>query len=123
MGVSYAASHAIHAVALLALAEISREFASSVDAVTLVGGGLAYAFTAAMAATSSDAAFEALGRTTWRRLHVAGSWYIWIIFAQSYLPRAAMDPPYLLAGAIVLAIPVLRFSARTRRRARELQTA
>lgn len=123
LGVSYAFSHGIHAVALLALADVSPEFAGSVDAFTLVGGGLAYAFTAAMAATSSNAAIRALGRSHWRRLHVVGSWYIWIVFAQSYLPRAAMDPQYLVAGVIVIALPVLRFSARARRRTQELQTA
>jgi sulfoxide reductase heme-binding subunit YedZ len=123
VGVSYAASHSLHLLGLVALAGVSPEFAGSVDAVTLVGGGLAYVFTYAMAATSSDAAVRTLGRTNWRRLHVVGSWYIWIIFAQSYLPRAAMDPRYLVAGIVVMAVPVIRFSARTRRRAEQLQAA
>jgi DMSO/TMAO reductase YedYZ heme-binding membrane subunit len=117
VGVSYAVSHALHAAALFALYDVSSEFAESLNAVTLVGGGLAYVFTLAMAVTSNDAAVRALGRQGWRRLHLVGGWYIWIIFAQSYLPRAVMDPVYLPAGAIVLAVPALRIAARARRRA------
>ncbi len=123
LGVSYAASHALHAAALVALFGASTEFAESLGAVTLVGGGIAYVFTFAMAATSSDAAVRALGTTNWRRLHLVGGWYIWIIFAQSYLPRAAMDPAYLPAGMIVLAVPALRTAAHLRQRARKPQAA
>ena len=123
VGVSYAVSHALHAAALAALYGESREFAESLNAVTLVGGGLAYVFTFAMAITSSDAAVRTLGRRGWRGLHLVGSWYIWIIFAQSYLPRAVMEPAYLPAGLLVLAVPVLRFAARSRRRAGQPQPA
>lgn len=123
LGVSYAASHALHAGALAALYHASSEFAGSLDAVTLIGGGLAYVFTAAMAASSSDAAVRRLGRGRWRRLHLVGGWYIWIIFAQSYLPRAAAEPAYWPAALGVLAVPALRFSARTRRRIRQPQAA
>ena len=115
LGVSYAVSHFLHAIALVALLAASSEFAESLEPITLVGGGLAYLFTAAMALTSSDAAVAALGRRSWRRLHLVGGWTIWIIFAQIYLPRAATDPWYLPVGLWVLAIPALRFAARTRR--------
>jgi len=123
LGVSYAASHALHAGALAALYPVSTEFAGSLDAVTLVGGGIAYAFTLAMAATSSDAAVRALGRARWRRLHLVGSWYIWLIFAQSYLPRAAEEAGYLPAAAVVLAGPALRTAAQVRRRASQPEPA
>ncbi len=101
----------------------STEFAEGLDATTLVGGGLAYLFTAAMAFTSNDASVRALGRKGWRRLHLVGSWYIWIVFAQSYLPRAARDPDYLPAALLVLAIPALRSTVFLRRRAARPQTA
>ncbi len=127
IGVSYAVSHTVHAAALVALYRISTEFSESLGTLTLIGGGLAYVFTYAMAATSNDAAVRALGRPGWRRLHLVGGWYVWIIFAQSYLPRAAfsesMDPIYLLAGAVVLAVPALRIAARMRRRTAQPQAA
>jgi DMSO/TMAO reductase YedYZ heme-binding membrane subunit len=99
------------------------EFSESLEAVTLIGGGLAYVFTYAMAATSNDAAVQALGRAGWRRLHLVGGWYVWIIFAVSYLPLAIMSPPYLPAGAVVLAVPALRIAARMRRRTAQPQAA
>ena len=108
IGVSYAVSHVFHAAARVALYPASPEFATSLNPVTLVGGGIAYAFTLAMAATSNDAAVAALGRRRCRRLHWIGGWYIWLIFAQSYLPRAAMSIAYLPAGLLVIAILGLR---------------
>lgn len=123
VGVSYAVSHALHAAALVVLHRQSIEFAGSLNAATLVGGGLAYAFTAAMAFTSSDAAVRALGRRRWRQLHLVGGWTIWAIFAQSYLPRAAMEPSYLPAALAVLAVPAIRSLAYLRRRAAQPQAA
>ncbi len=116
VGVSYASSHALHAAALVALYTVSEPFASGLDAITLVGGGLAYLFTAAMAATSTDAAVAALGRRRWRLLHLVGGWYVWLIFAQSYLPRVAAELAYLPAGLVVLAVPALRIARHLRAR-------
>lgn len=119
LGVSYAVSHAIHAAALVALYQVSIEFSSTLDMLTLVGGGGAYAFTLAMALTSSDAAFRALGRSAWHRLHLIGGWYIWIIFAQSYLPRAFESLAYWPYAAPVLGILALRIArARHTKRAK-----
>jgi sulfoxide reductase heme-binding subunit YedZ len=114
VGVSYAVSHAIHAAALVALYMISTEFSTTLSAVTIVFGGLAYVFTLAMAFTSFDAAVHALGRDRWHRLHVIGGWYIWLIFAQSYVPRAFASVAYVPVALLVLAVPVIRI-ARARR--------
>ena len=119
LGISYAVSHAIHLLALVALYRVSSDFKGSLNAVTLVGGGIAYAFTAAMALTSNDASVAALGHERWRRLHTVGGWYIWIIFAQSYLPRAFLYPAYVPAGLVVLAVPALRLARRFRLGARQ----
>jgi len=115
VGVSYAVSHAFHALALVALYQASAEFRADLNIVTLGGGGLAYAFTLAMALTSTDAAVAALGRRRWHLLHTVGGWYIWVIFAQSYLPRAIEMPSYLPAGALVLAVAAARLARRVRR--------
>ena len=115
IGVSYAVSHVIHALALAALYPESEEFRSGLNAVTLAGGGLAYVFTLAMALTSSDAAVAALGLRRWRLLHTVGGWYIWLIFAQSYLPRAAQMPAYLPAAALLMAVAAARLASRSRR--------
>src|SRR4029453_2488027 len=52
VGVSFAASHAIHLFAILALLWVAPGF--EIEMPTLIGGGLAYVFLAAMAATSFD---------------------------------------------------------------------
>lgn len=117
LGASYAASHVFHAVALAALYPASAEFRDSLNAVLLVGGGGAYVFTLAMAFTSNDASVAALGRPRWQKLHTIGGWYIWAIFAQSYLPRAATTPAYIPVALLVLAIPAARLASHSRRRA------
>jgi sulfoxide reductase heme-binding subunit YedZ len=116
IGVSYAVSHVIHALALAALYPASEDFRSGLNAVTLVGGGLAYVFTLAMAFTSSDAAVAALGLSRWRLLHTIGGWYIWLIFTQSYLPRAIQMPAYIPAAALLIALAAARLASRSRRR-------
>src|SRR5690348_12947577 len=54
LGVSYAVSHTYHLVFIAILVATSSEFRSGVNAVTIVGGGGAYLFMYAMAATSFD---------------------------------------------------------------------
>lgn len=87
IGVSFGVSHYYHLAALIALGRVSVEFVESLNAVTIVGGGLAYVFLTAMVLTSFDRTAAMLGPVWWGRLHKVGSVYIWIIFFQSYLPR------------------------------------
>jgi DMSO/TMAO reductase YedYZ heme-binding membrane subunit len=119
LGLSFAASHALHLAAIFGLALVLGD-AFTVDVPTLVGGGGAYVMIALMAATSSDRAFGRLGARRWRLLHRIGMHWIWIIFAVSYLPRAAIESPlYALPAAFVLALPAVRAAAWLRaRRAR-----
>lgn len=112
VGLSFAYSHACHLLALLALGQVSQEFVDSLNAVTLGGGGMAYVFLTLMAATSNDRAVKALGVRNWGRLHTVGGYYIWIIFFQSYAPRAInVSPVYLLPTLLLLATLVLRIKA------------
>lgn len=125
IGLSFAAAHFVHLAALAALARWFPEpLVSDVGAVTLVGGGIAYAFIAAMALTSNDRAQAKLGADRWRLLHRVGAYYVWALFAQSYLPRAAENPRYVPAAALVVAALLLRVGAGLRsRRARRLRVA
>ena len=85
-----------------------------INTVTLIGGGLAYVFIAAMAATSFDAAVTWLGRPRWQRLHTIGAYYIWFIFLQSYLPRAMQSVDYVPVALLLLGGLVVRLVARRR---------
>jgi sulfoxide reductase heme-binding subunit YedZ len=118
LGVSFAASHTYHLLALVALARVSPAFVESLNAVTLVGGGMAYVFIAAMVATSFDRSAAWLGPRRWKVLHTVGMYYIWIIFLQSYLPRAVVSPAYIPAAMLLLIALFVRVAARRSRQQR-----
>jgi sulfoxide reductase heme-binding subunit YedZ len=122
LGLSFAMSHTLHLLALAALAlAFPDPFVGELNAVTLVGGGLAYGFMFSMAATSTDAAVHRLGRARWQLLHTVGGWYIWLIFTQSYLPRAVLDPSYIPFAVLLVAVLVLRIRRRISIKGRRAQ--
>jgi methionine sulfoxide reductase heme-binding subunit len=116
VGVSFAASHILHAIAIIALASITGGGSLGETPVPeLVGGGLAYAFILAMAATSSDKAVSLMGARRWSLLHAVGMYYIWLIFMFSYGGRAVSSiyyaPPALLL-LIAMGMRLLASSGR-----------
>lgn len=124
LGVSFAVSHTVHLFAILALGRIAPiELAANADAMTWIFGGLAYVFIALMTLTSFDSTAQLISRRAWSTLHIVGSYYLWIIFANSYLSRAAMTPMYIPAAVFVLFILGLRIAAIvSRSRARHAMT-
>lgn len=115
LGLAFALSHSVHLMALVVLGvAFPSPFVDDLNAVTLVGGGLAYVFMFAMAATSNDAAVKKLGLPRWRTLHTIGSGYIWLIFAQSYTPRALEDPAAVPFAALLFGVLGLRLARRLR---------
>jgi DMSO/TMAO reductase YedYZ heme-binding membrane subunit len=109
LGLSFALFHGVHLLALVALAyAFPLPFVEELSGLTLWGGGFAYALLFAMVATSNDSSIRALGRLRWRRLHTLGGWFLWLIFAQSYLPLAAGALSYVPLGLLVLGVPSLR---------------
>ena len=119
VGVSFAASHGLHAIAIaaFALADPVR-FNAQVPLATLIGGGLAYVLIAAMVATSFNSTAAMIGPRAWKILHTVASYYVWIVFFQGFAKRAVDDPFYLVFTAVVVAAMVIRWMpAITRRRA------
>ena len=110
LGLSFALSHFVHLAAILMLGRIAPDF--EIEAMTIVFGGLAYVFIAALAATSFDGAVTMLGKRRWQLLHKTGMYYIWFIFAQSYTPRAFMSAAYIPAAALLFGVIALRIAAR-----------
>jgi hypothetical protein len=105
--VSFAVSHLVHLVAILALARLVPTF----DPVGTVLGGLGYVFIVAMAATSFDRTAAWLGARRWRRFHAIGMYYLWFIFLASYLPRAFFDSlAYAPFVAVLMAALWLRLT-------------
>jgi sulfoxide reductase heme-binding subunit YedZ len=121
VGLSFAASHFVHAGFFLTAIFV---FGAERSLITFIGGGLAYVFIAAMAATSNNASVKALGQKNWKLLHQVGGWYVLLIFFNSYLGRLMGDKPLVGAfgvGLIALAVG-LRIAAALRGRFR-LQAA
>lgn len=116
LGVSFAVSHGVHLAAIFWLQHVRPvEFARDVTAITWIGGGLAYVFIAAMTVTSFDRTAQMIGPRAWKILHTVGSYYIWLIFANSYIGRALAMPEYIPAAAIVVLALGLRIAVRVAR--------
>ncbi len=122
VGLAFATSHVIHAIAI---AMLTADTGLVPETTTLAVGGIGYLFIAAMAATSSDRAVRALGPAKWRKLHLAGSWYLWFVFMATYLPVAAAGDAAAAVFATVLATTaVLRiFGGRPPRDSRSANPA
>jgi len=117
LGLGFAVSHLLHAIAIIALAVTDPKlFAELGGSSMLVAGGSAYLVIAAMAATSFDRTAALIGPIAWRRLHLFGAWYIWLSFMVTFGKRAQLDMAYwpfigalLAAGALRLIVNVLPF--------------
>ncbi len=109
IGVSFATSHGVHLLAILAAARVIVDF--HIDAVTLTGGALGYMLIAAMVATSFDRSARWLGHRWWTRLHKVGVYYMWGIFAFDYVGRATVSLAFVPLAAIVLGALALRIAA------------
>lgn len=120
LGVSFAASHFIHLGTILYLGRVApAELAALTNMITWVFGGLAYVFIAAMTATSFDRTAQLIGPRAWQILHTTGSYYVWFIFANSYIGRAITMPEYIAPALLVVLALGLRIAARlSRSRAR-----
>lgn len=117
IGLAFAWSHGLHAIGIALLWQYDpASFAAKATPVTLIFGGFAYVLLALMAATSFRPTAALIGPRAWRILHLAGSYYIALIFLNSYLGRAAVDAAYLPLALIILGALVLRLVPRLRRR-------
>ena len=112
LGLSFAVSHGIHALAIYALMQVDPVlFAQLTNPVTYVTGGLAYAFIIMMSATSFDRSAAWIGPRAWRLLHSAGIYYLWISFIFAFGKRIAQGPFYWFVLAVLVCALVLRLVA------------
>ena len=123
LGVSFAASHGLHAVAIAVFARMDPAgFADATNLASYVFGGIGYAFIVAMTATSFDRTAAAIGPRAWRILHLSGGYYLWFQFMVSFGKRIPGMPLYSLFLVPLLVVMALRLiamaSARTPRPAR-----
>jgi hypothetical protein len=124
LGVSFAASHLVHGLAIIAFAVVDPVAYQAQSTIGMyVFGGLGYAFIAVMAATSFDATAEAIGPRAWRVLHWAGAHYIWITFAISNAGRIPRNAIYAAPVTLLALVMALRLAVWLRDRAAQLAIA
>jgi sulfoxide reductase heme-binding subunit YedZ len=124
LGLSFAASHGLHAVAIGAFAAMDPiGFAAATSLASYVFGGIGYAFIAAMAATSFDRTAAAIGPRAWRTLHLVGGYYLCLQFMVSFGKRIPDMPLYSLFLIPLLAVLALRLIAMAPRAERPLPAA
>lgn len=122
IGLGFAVSHTIHAVAIAGFAWTDPAgFRAATGPGNFVTGGLAYLFIVLTAATSFDGAVRWLGAGRWRLLHAAGVHFLWISFLITFAKRIPMSAGYLLPVAMLLA--ALAWRLRTQRRGLRLSAA
>jgi DMSO/TMAO reductase YedYZ heme-binding membrane subunit len=123
LGVTFAASHVIHAIAIACFAIMDPlGYAAATSATSYIFGGIGYAFILAMAVTSFDQTADAIGPRAWRALHLTGGYYLWFQLMVSFGKRIPDMPLYSLFLIPLLAVVALRLiamaSARPARTAR-----
>jgi sulfoxide reductase heme-binding subunit YedZ len=112
LGLSFAASHAIHAMAIIRFAAMApADYMAATSAATYLFGGIGYAFIIAMTATSFDRTVAAIGPRAWRILHLAGGYYLWFQFMVSFGKRIPAMPLYAVFLIPLLAVMALRLIA------------
>ena len=108
VGLSMAMAHTVHFGYVVSLVTVLGQ---ELDPVTMILGGLAFVLMWLMAATSNNKSVAVLSRN-WRRLHLFGLHYLWLIFVQSFALIAAsggeMAPLYALLTLVGLIGLVLR---------------
>ena len=125
LGVTFAASHGLHAIAIASFAIIDPPgYAAATSAASYIFGGIGYAFIIAMTATSFDRTAAALGPRAWRALHLVGGYYLLFQFMVSFGKRVPDMPFYALFLIPLVAVFVLRMVSMAAKAApRPAQTA
>ena len=113
IGLSFAVSHLIHAVALLLLMQRDPVlFWQLTNIGNIISGGTAYLLIAAMAVTSFNRSAAWMGPRAWSWLHWSGAHYIWISFMVTNGKRVPMSLWYLVPVVMLVAALGLRLAMR-----------
>jgi len=112
LGVTFAASHGIHAIAIACFAAMDPTgFMAATSSASYLFGGIGYAFIIAMTATSFDRTAQLLGPRAWRLLHLTGGYYLWLQFMVAFGKRIPDMPLYALFLIPLLVVMALRLIA------------
>lgn len=115
LGLSFAVSHAVHAVTIISLLVITAGRDFNYMAYNF-GGHLGYIFIIGMTITSFNPTRAWMGERNWHILHGVGMYYLWIAFIVTFSDSLALSPIYtIFIGLLVIAMG-LRLVSLTKRR-------
>jgi DMSO/TMAO reductase YedYZ heme-binding membrane subunit len=97
-GLAFATTHTVH---LYALIHVITAPDAEPDFLYLSPAILAYAILYAMALTSWNWAYKAMGKG-WKRLHRFGIHYLWLIFAAAYILKAIAGEQRAVTSVLAL---------------------
>ncbi|MCP3725265.1 hypothetical protein M3I53_19420 [Paraburkholderia sp. CNPSo 3272] len=113
IGLSFAASQFLHAVALIIYIRTAPDsFWVGRTPATNIPGSIGYLMILLLTVTSFAMPARLVGPANWRRLHLAGVWIFAVIFAASFLTRVHQHAGYLVPGMIMVVAMLLRMAER-----------
>ncbi len=112
VGLSFAFSHLLHAVAITAFGILNPAFWPARSALANLPGTIGYVAILALAITSHRGIARRMGPTAWRRLHVTGMWIIAAVFTYSYFKRVPGNFWYAVPSALLFTAVVVRAIAK-----------
>jgi DMSO/TMAO reductase YedYZ heme-binding membrane subunit len=112
IGLAFAFSHLVHAVAIATYGHLSPEFWPGRTGFANVPGTIGYVFILLMAATSFDRPARLIGPKHWKRLHLTGMWVTATIFAYSYFKRVPLNAWYLLPSVVLVIAVAVRVAGK-----------
>ncbi len=86
-GISFALMHLVHLGFLVLLQQNFHPVFEKAATTSLLAGGLAYLFAVLMLLTSFPLFAKIISSKSWKTLHTAGGYWIWLIFMISYVKR------------------------------------
>jgi len=116
LGLSFMVFHTAH---LIFLGILQFEFHPVFDLAArkaLMGGGLAYIFMYMMALTTFPYFKNKISQQAWKRLHLVGGWWIWLIFFRSYFKAAIGRNEEYIMFAVLSLVLLLRLAYLIRKR-------
>ncbi|WMJ68254.1 hypothetical protein [Stenotrophomonas sp. 24(2023)] len=112
IGLSFAFSHLVHAIAITTFGVLNPAFWPGRSALTNLPGSIGYVAILALAITSHRGIARQMGPTAWRRLHVTGMWIIAAVFTYSYFKRVPGNFWYAVPSALIFTAIVVRWIAK-----------
>ncbi|BCW88786.1 Protein-methionine-sulfoxide reductase heme-binding subunit MsrQ [Alphaproteobacteria bacterium SO-S41] len=116
-GVTFAVSHIIHAIAIIALIRSDQALFWQLSSIgNIIAGGSAYVVILLMLATSFPGPARWIGPRVWSVLHLYGAWFIWISFMVTNGKRIATGPGFAIAVGLLVLAASLKIAAKIQAR-------